>query len=77
MPSLIMLYCWDDNAQRAGETGDHIGRDGWTEGGLKRAILGLLADDATPARLRDNSAEMALKSGTDVAAQAILSPIRT
>nr|WP_281405320.1 hypothetical protein [Mesorhizobium sp. B2-5-7] len=44
---------------------------------MKRAILGLLADDATPARLRDNSAETALKSGTDVAAQAILSPIRT
>ncbi|TGQ77577.1 MULTISPECIES: glycosyltransferase [unclassified Mesorhizobium] len=81
VPSLIMPYCWDghDNAQRAGETGvgDHIGRDGWTEGGLERAILGLLADDAMRARLRDNAAEMALKPGTDVAAQAILSLIRT
>lgn len=72
-----MLYCWDDNAQRAGETGDHIGRDGWTEGGLERAILGLLADDAMRARLRDNTAEIALKSGTDEAAQAIVSMIRT
>ncbi|TGR21466.1 MULTISPECIES: glycosyltransferase [unclassified Mesorhizobium] len=81
VPSLIMPYCWDghDNAQRAGETGvgDHIGRDGWTEGGLERAILGLLTDDAMRARLRDNAAEMALKPGTDVAAQAILSLIRT
>ncbi|MEI9430073.1 glycosyltransferase [Mesorhizobium sp. Cs1299R1N3] len=81
VPSLIMPYCWDghDNAQRAGETGvgDHIGRDGWTEGGLERAILGLLADDAMRARLRNNAAEMALKPGTDVAAQAILSLIRT
>lgn len=81
VPSLIMPYCWDghDNAQRAGETGvgDHIGRDGWTEGGLERAILGLLADDAMRARLGDNAAEMALKPGTDVAAQAILSLIRT
>ncbi|UCI20419.1 glycosyltransferase [Mesorhizobium sp. B2-1-8] len=81
VPSLIMPYCWDghDNAQRAGETGvgDHMGRDGWTEGGLERAILGLLADDAMRARLRDNAAEMALKPGTDVAAQAILSLIRT
>ena len=46
-----------------GETGvgDHIGRDGWTEGVLERAILGLLADDAMRARLRDNAAQMALK----------------
>ncbi|MET2832372.1 glycosyltransferase [Mesorhizobium shangrilense] len=81
VPSLIMPYCWDghDNAQRAGETGvgDHIGRDAWTEGVLERAILGLLADDAMRARLRDNAAQMALKPGTDVAAQAILSLIRT
>ena len=81
VPSLIMPYCWDghDNARRAGETGtgDHIGRDGWTEGGLKRAILGLLADDAMRARLKGNAAQMALKPGTDVAAQAILSLIRT
>ncbi|WP_246676948.1 nucleotide disphospho-sugar-binding domain-containing protein [Mesorhizobium sp. B2-4-15] len=79
-PSLIIPYCWDghDNAQRAGETGvgDHIGRDGWTEGVLERAILGLLADDAMRARLRDNAARMALEPGTDVAAQAILSLIR-
>ncbi|MBZ9797107.1 hypothetical protein [Mesorhizobium sp. ES1-4] len=68
-----------DNAQRAGETGvgDHIGRDAWTEGVLERAILGLLADDAMRARPRDNAAEMALKPGTDVAAQAIPSLIRT
>lgn len=81
VPSLIMPYCWDghDNARRAQETGtgDHIGRDGWTEGVLERAILGLLADDAMRARLRDNAAQMALKPGTDVAAQAILSLIRT
>ncbi|MBZ9994770.1 nucleotide disphospho-sugar-binding domain-containing protein [Mesorhizobium sp. BH1-1-4] len=81
VPSLIMPYCWDghDNAQRAGEAGvgDHIGRDGWTEGVLERAILGLLADDAMRARLRDNAAEMALKPGTEMAAQAILSLIRT
>jgi MGT family glycosyltransferase len=81
VPSLIMPYCWDghDNAQRAGETGvgDHIGRDGWTEGVLERAILGLLADDPMRARLKENAAEMALKPGTDVAAQAILSLIRT
>lgn len=81
VPSLIMPYCWDghDNARRAEETGtgDHIGRDGWTEGVLESAILGLLADDAMRARLRDNAAEMALKPGTDVAAQAILSLIRT
>ncbi|WP_245271309.1 nucleotide disphospho-sugar-binding domain-containing protein [Mesorhizobium sp. LNJC372A00] len=81
VPSLIMPYCWDghDNAQRAGETGvgDHIGRDAWTEGGLERAILGLLADDAMRARLRDNAAKMALTPGTDVAAQAILSLIGT
>ncbi|RWP03864.1 glycosyltransferase [Mesorhizobium sp.] len=81
VPSLIMPYCWDghDNARRAGETGvgDHIGRDAWTEGVLERAILGLLADDAMRARLKDNAAQMALKPGTDVAAQAILSLIRT
>jgi len=81
VPSLIMPYCWDghDNARRAEETGtgDHIGRDGWTEGVLERAILGLLADDAMRARLKDNAAQMALKPGTDVAAQAILSLIRT
>ncbi|WP_256751955.1 glycosyltransferase [Mesorhizobium sp. Mes31] len=81
VPSLIMPYCWDghDNARRAVETGvgDHIGRDAWTEGVLERAILGLLADDAMRARLRDNAAQMALKPGTDVAAQAILSLIRT
>ena len=81
VPSLIMPYCWDghDNARRAEETGtgDHIGRDGWTEGVLERAILGLLADDPMRARLRDNAAQMALKPGTDVAAQAILSLIRT
>ena len=81
VPSLIMPYCWDghDNARRAEETGtgDHIGRDGWTEGVLERAILGLLADDAMRARLRDNAAQMALQPGTDVAAQAILSLIRT
>ena len=81
VPSLIMPYCWDghDNARRAEETGtgDHIGRDGWTEGVLERAILGLLADDAMRARLRDNAAQMALKPGTDVAAQAILSLIGT
>ena len=81
VPSLIMPYCWDghDNARRTEETGtgDHIGRDGWTEGVLERAILGLLADDAMRARLRDNAAQMALKPGTDVAAQAILSLIRT
>ncbi|MBN9222850.1 MAG: glycosyltransferase [Mesorhizobium sp.] len=81
VPSLIMPYCWDghDNAQRAGETGvgDHIGRDGWTEGVLERAIVGLLADDAMRARLKDNAARMALKPGTEMAAQAILSLIRT
>ncbi|TPM30067.1 glycosyltransferase [Mesorhizobium sp. B2-3-4] len=81
VPSLIMPYCWDghDNARRAEETGtgDHIGRDGWTEGVLERAIVGLLADDAMRARLKDNAAQMALKPGTDVAAQAILSLIRT
>lgn len=81
VPSLIMPYCWDghDNARRAGETGvgDHIGRDAWTEGVLERAILGLLADDAMRARLKDNAAQMALHPGTDVAAQAILSLIRT
>ncbi|RVC23536.1 nucleotide disphospho-sugar-binding domain-containing protein, partial [Mesorhizobium sp. M7A.F.Ca.CA.004.04.2.1] len=81
VPSLIMPYCWDghDNARRAGETGvgDHIGRDAWTEGVLEKAILGLLADDAMRARLKDNAAQMALKPGTDVAAQAILSLIRT
>ncbi|MCA0035036.1 nucleotide disphospho-sugar-binding domain-containing protein [Mesorhizobium sp. B263B2A] len=81
VPSLIMPYCWDghDNARRAEETGtgDHIGRDGWTEGVLERAILGLLADDAMRARLKENAAQMALKPGTDVAAQAILSLIRT
>jgi MGT family glycosyltransferase len=81
VPSLIMPYCWDghDNAQRAGETGvgDHIGRDAWTEGGLERAILGLLADDVMRARLRENAARMALTPGTDVAAQAILSLIGT
>ncbi|RUY92485.1 glycosyltransferase [Mesorhizobium sp. M7A.F.Ca.CA.003.01.2.1] len=80
VPSLIMPYCWDghDNAQRAEETGtgDHIGRDGWTEGVLEKAILGLLADDAMRARLKDNAAQMALKPGTDAAAQAILSLIR-
>jgi UDP:flavonoid glycosyltransferase YjiC (YdhE family) len=40
VPSLIMPYCWDghDNARRAEETGtgDHIGRDGWTEGVLEK-----------------------------------------
>ncbi|MER8693651.1 glycosyltransferase [Mesorhizobium opportunistum] len=81
VPSLIMPYCWDghDNARRAEETGtgDHIGRDGWTEGVLERAILGLLADDAMRARLKENAGQMALKPGTDVAAQAILSLIRT
>lgn len=81
VPSLIMPYCWDghDNARRAEETGvgDHIGRDAWTEGVLEKAILGLLADDAMRARLKDNAAQMALKPGTDVAAQAILSLIRT
>lgn len=81
VPSLIMPYCWDghDNARRAEETGTghHIGRDGWTEGELESAILGLLADDAMRVRLRDNAAHMALKPGTDVAAQAILSLIRT
>lgn len=81
VPSLIMPYCWDghDNARRAEETGtgDHIGRDGWTEGVLERAILGLLADDAMRARLKENAAQMVLKPGTDVAAQAILSLIRT
>ena len=81
VPSLIMPYCWDghDNARRARETGvgDHIGRDAWTEGGLERAILGLLADDAMRARLKENAAEMALKPGTDVAAEAILSLVRT
>ncbi|QND67999.1 glycosyltransferase [Mesorhizobium loti] len=81
VPSLIMPYCWDghDNARRAGETGvgDHIGRDAWTEGVLEKAILGLLADDAMRVRLKDNAAQMALKPGTDVAAQAILSLIRT
>lgn len=81
VPSLIMPYCWDghDNAQRAVETGvgDHIGRDAWTEGGLERAILGLLADDVMRARLRENAARMALTPGTDVAAQAILSLIGT
>ncbi|AEH85604.1 nucleotide disphospho-sugar-binding domain-containing protein [Mesorhizobium opportunistum] len=81
VPSLIMPYCWDghDNARRAEETGtgDHIGRDGWTEGVLERAILGMLADDAMRARLKENAAQMALKPGTDVAAQAILSLIRT
>lgn len=81
VPSLIMPYCWDghDNAQRAGETGvgDHIGRDAWTEGGLERAILGLLADDVMRARLRENAARMALTPGTDVAAQAILSLVGT
>ncbi len=81
VPSLIMPYCWDghDNAQRAGETGvgDHIGRDAWTEGGLERAILGLLADDVMRARLRENAARMALTPGRDVAAQAILSLIGT
>ncbi|ARP62925.1 glycosyl transferase family 1 [Mesorhizobium sp. WSM1497] len=80
VPSLIMPYCWDghDNAQRAEETGtgDHIGRDAWTEGVLEKAILGLLADDAMRARLKDNAAQMALKPGTDAAAQAILSLIR-
>lgn len=80
VPSLIMPYCWDghDNARRAEETGvgNHIGRDGWTEGVLERAILGLLADDAMRARLKDNAAQMALKPGTDVAAEAILSLIR-
>lgn len=81
VPSLIMPYCWDghDNARRAGETGvgNHISRDGWTEDVLERAILGLLADDAMRARLRDNAADMALKPGTDVAAQAILSLLGT
>ncbi|WP_027053150.1 nucleotide disphospho-sugar-binding domain-containing protein [Mesorhizobium erdmanii] len=81
VPSLIMPYCWDghDNARRAEETGtgDHIGRDGWTEGVLERAILGLLADDAMRARLKDNAAHMALNPGTEMAAQAILSLIRT
>ncbi|MBZ9963622.1 hypothetical protein LB561_05350 [Mesorhizobium sp. B292B1B] len=81
VPSLIMPYCRDghDNARRAEETGtgDHIGRDGWTEGVLERAILGLLADDAMRARLKGNAAQMALNPGTDVAAQAILSLIRT
>ncbi|MER8585408.1 hypothetical protein NKH19_09160 [Mesorhizobium sp. M1338] len=68
-----------DNARRAGETGvgDHIDRDAWTEGVLEKAILGLLADDPMRARLKRNAAQMVLKPGTDVAAQAILSLIRT
>ncbi|ODT17057.1 MAG: glycosyl transferase family 1 [Mesorhizobium sp. SCN 65-12] len=81
VPSLIMPYCWDghDNARRAGETGvgSHLSRDGWTEDVLERTILGLLADDAMRVRLRENAADMASKPGTEVAAEAILSLLRT
>ncbi|MEP9373392.1 glycosyltransferase [Mesorhizobium sp. KR1-2] len=81
VPSLIMPYCWDghDNAQRAEETGvgKHLNRDGWTEEVLERTILGLLTDDAMRTRLRKNAADMALKPGTDMAAEAILSLLRT
>lgn len=77
VPSLIMPYCWDghDNARRAAETGvgRHISRDGWTDKELEQAIVGLLADDAMRARLKENAAHMALAPGTDVAAEAILS----
>ncbi|UCI30635.1 MULTISPECIES: hypothetical protein [unclassified Mesorhizobium] len=79
MPSLIMLYCRDghDNAWRAGETGvgDHIGRDGWTEG-VWREPLSACWPTTPCAPLRDNAARMALEPGTDLAAQAILSLIR-
>jgi MGT family glycosyltransferase len=81
VPSLIMPYCWDghDNAQRAEETGvgSRLSRDGWTEEALERTILGLLADDAMRARLRKNAADMALNPGTEIAAEAILSLLRT
>ncbi|WP_428832819.1 nucleotide disphospho-sugar-binding domain-containing protein [Pseudaminobacter soli (ex Li et al. 2025)] len=81
VPSLIMPYCWDghDNAQRAEETGvgRHLSRDGWTEEVLERTILGLLADDAMRARLAENAADMASRPGTEMAAEAILSLLRT
>jgi MGT family glycosyltransferase len=81
VPSLIMPYCWDghDNARRAEETGvgKHLNRDGWTEEVLERTILGLLADGAMRARLAKNAADMALKPGTEMAAEAILSLLRT
>lgn len=47
------------------------------KGDWREPLLGLLADDAMRARLRDNTAELALKSETDEAAQAIVSMIRT
>ncbi|WP_280822573.1 glycosyltransferase [Pseudaminobacter soli (ex Li et al. 2025)] len=81
VPSLIIPYCWDghDNARRAEETGvgSHLSRDGWTEEVLERTIIGLLADDVMRARLKKNAIDMALKPGTEAAAEAILSLLRT
>ncbi len=44
---------------------------------IQAQILGLLADDAMRVRLRENAADMASKPGTEVAAEAILSLLRT
>ena len=76
VPSLILPYCWDghDNAQRAVETGVglRLDRSRWTAAELTSAMTSLLGDKPLRRRLADNAAMMATRSGTALAADAIL-----
>ena len=76
VPSLILPYCWDghDNAQRAVETGVglRLDRSRWTAAELTSAMTSLLGDKPMRRRLADNAAMMATRSGTALAADAIL-----
>lgn len=76
VPSLILPYCWDghDNAQRAVETGVglRLDRSRWNSAELTSAMTSLLGDRPMRRRLADNAAMMATRSGTALAADAIL-----
>jgi UDP:flavonoid glycosyltransferase YjiC (YdhE family) len=76
VPSLILPYCWDghDNAQRAVETGVglRLDRSRWNSAELTSSMASLLGNKPMRRRLADNAAMMATRSGTALAADAIL-----
>lgn len=72
-PAIIMAYCWDghDNATRVQETGHgrKLDRYEWTDEEFGQALETVLSDQAMHSKLRQTSAHMQSRRGTDKAAR--------
>ncbi|MGI3171127.1 glycosyltransferase [Pseudooceanicola sp. C21-150M6] len=76
VPSLVMPYCWDghDNAQSTvqAQLGLWMNRSDWSAKELHSALDALLSDKLLHDRLRNISADMKKRPGTQVAADAVM-----